>query len=154
MRHDVARRVQFGTALVHSKYGITASQWICRALARDAGKANSYQLQHQAAPTCMFSQFATQPLAPYVVVRDLATACKTLQSETMGEEGFEHVQESLGDSEVFKTSGAECGANAAGWHIPVAQEDTDLKKLIAGWSAVPVEIRSGIILIASSCKSS
>ena len=44
MRHDVARRVQFGTALVHSKYGITASQWICRALARDAGKANSYQL--------------------------------------------------------------------------------------------------------------
>jgi hypothetical protein len=26
MRNDVARRVQFGTALVHSTYGITASQ--------------------------------------------------------------------------------------------------------------------------------
>ena len=48
----------------------------------------------------------------------------------MGEEGFEYVQESSGNSEVFKTSGAECGANAAGWHIPVAQEDPDLKKLI------------------------
>ena len=35
--------VQFGTALVHSTYGITASQWTCRARARDAGKANSYQ---------------------------------------------------------------------------------------------------------------
>ena len=46
-------------------------------------------VQHQAAPACMFSQFATQPLAPYDVVRDLATQCKTLQSETMGEEGFE-----------------------------------------------------------------
>ena len=43
MRNDVARRVQFGTALVHSTYGITASQWTCRARARDAGKANSYQ---------------------------------------------------------------------------------------------------------------
>ena len=80
--------------------------------------------------------------------------CKTLQSETMGEEGFELVKESSGDSEVFKTSGAECGANAAGWHIPVAQEDTDLKKLIEGWSALPVEIRAAIMLIASSCKSS
>ncbi len=45
--------------------------------------------QHPAAPTCMFSQFGTQPLAPYDVVRGLATVCKTLQSETMGEEGFE-----------------------------------------------------------------
>ena len=80
--------------------------------------------------------------------------CKTLQSETMGEEGFEYVQESSGNSEVFKTSGAECGANAAGWHIPVAQDDPDLIKLIEGWSALPLEIRSGIMLIASSCKSS
>ena len=80
--------------------------------------------------------------------------CKTLQTETMGEEGFEYVQESSGNSEVFKTSGAECGANAAGWHIPVAQDDPDLIKLIEGWSALPLEIRSGIMLIASSCKSS
>ena len=72
----------------------------------------------------------------------------------MGEEGFEYVQESSGNSEVFKTSGAECGANAAGWHIPVAQDDPDLIKLIEGWSALPLEIRSGIMLIASSCKSS
>ena len=46
-------------------------------------------VQHQAAPTCMFSQFGTQPLAPYEVVRGLATVCKTLQSETMGDTGFE-----------------------------------------------------------------
>ena len=46
-------------------------------------------VQHQAAPTCTFSQFGTQPLAPYEVVHGLATVCKTLQSETMGEEGFE-----------------------------------------------------------------
>ena len=111
-------------------------------------------VQHQAAPTCMFSQFATQPLAPYEVVRDLATACKTLQSETMGEEGFEYVQESSGNIEVFKTSGAECGANAAGWHIPAAQDDPDLKTLIESWSGLPIEIRAGIMLIASSYKSS
>ena len=80
--------------------------------------------------------------------------CKTLQSETMGEEGFELVKETTGNSDVFKTSGAECGADAAGWHIPVAQDDPDLIKLIEGWSALPVEIRSGIMLIASSCKSS
>ena len=43
MRHDVARRVQFGTALVHSMDGITASQWTCLARARDTEKANSYQ---------------------------------------------------------------------------------------------------------------
>ena len=72
----------------------------------------------------------------------------------MGDTGFEHVQESSGDSDVFKTGGAECGANAAGWHIPIAQDDPDLKKLIEGWSALPVEIRSGIMLIASSYKSS
>ena len=64
------------------------------------------------------------------------------------------MKETTENSDVFKTSGAECGANAAGWHIPVAQEDPDLKKLIEGWSALPVEIRSGIMLIASSYKSS
>ena len=72
----------------------------------------------------------------------------------MGDTGFEHVQESSGNSDVFKTDGAECGADAAGWHIPVAQDDPDLKKLIEGWRALPVEIREGIMLIASSCKSS
>ena len=46
-------------------------------------------VQHQAAPVCTFSQFGTQPLAPYEVVHGLAIVCKTLQSETMGEEGFE-----------------------------------------------------------------
>ena len=30
-------------ALLHLSHGIAASQWVCRALARDAGKANSYQ---------------------------------------------------------------------------------------------------------------
>ena len=69
----------------------------------------------------------------------------------MGEEGFELVKETTGNSDVFKTSGAECGA---GWHIPVAQDDPDLKKLIRLWSALPVEKRSGIMLIATSCKSS
>ena|GEM_PF-1619039 len=43
MRHLVARRVKFGTALVHSSYGNAVSQWTCRPRARDAGKANSYQ---------------------------------------------------------------------------------------------------------------
>lgn len=45
MRHIVARCVKFGTALVNSMDGITASQWICRARDRDARKANSYQSQ-------------------------------------------------------------------------------------------------------------
>ena len=67
--------------------------------------------------------------------------CKPLQSETSG------------NSDVFKTSGAECDADAAGWHIP-AHDDPDLQKLIRLWSALPLEIRAAIILIASSCKSS
>jgi hypothetical protein len=69
----------------------------------------------------------------------------------MGDTGFELVKETTGNSDVFKTSGAECGADTAGWHIPVA--DADLQKLIEGWSALPVEIRAAIMLIAS-CKSS
>jgi hypothetical protein len=67
--------------------------------------------------------------------------CLTLQSET------------IGISDVFKTSGAECDTDAAGWHIP-AHDDPDLQKLIRLWSALPVEIRAGIMLITSSCKSS
>ena len=71
----------------------------------------------------------------------------------MGEEGFEYVQESSGNIEVFKTSGAECGANAAGWHIPAAQDDPDLKTLIESWSGLPIEIRAGIMLISSPYRS-
>jgi hypothetical protein len=67
--------------------------------------------------------------------------CKTLQSETSR------------NSDVFKTSGAECDVDAAGWLIP-AHDDPDLQKLIRLWSALPVEIRAGIMLITSSCKSS
>ena len=72
----------------------------------------------------------------------------------MGEEGFELVKETTGNSDVFKTSGAECGADTAGWHIPIAQDDPDLKKLIEAWTGLPAEIRAAIMLIASSCKSS
>jgi len=39
----VARHLQFGTAVVHPTLGNAASQWICRAPARDTGKANSDQ---------------------------------------------------------------------------------------------------------------
>jgi hypothetical protein len=81
-------------------------------------------------------------LQPYdLPVNTGGKICKTLQSETSG------------ISDVFKTSGAECDADAAGWHIP-AHDDPDLQKLIRLWSALPVETRSGIMLIASSCKSS
>ena len=45
--------------------------------------------QQPAAPVCMFSQFGTQPLAPYDVVHGLATQCKTLRSKTMGDKGLE-----------------------------------------------------------------
>ena len=128
--------------------------WIKKSNAESNAQVTQNTTQHQAAPVCTFSQFATQPLAPYDVVRCLATVCKTLRSEKMGDTGFELVKETTGDSEVFKTGGAECGADAAGWHIPIAQDDPDLKKLIEGWSALPLEIRSGIMLIASSCKSS
>ena len=42
MCHNVARHSYCSTALLHLSHGIAASQWICRASARDAGKANSY----------------------------------------------------------------------------------------------------------------
>jgi hypothetical protein len=72
----------------------------------------------------------------------------------MGGEGLEDTKETTGNGDVSKTGGAECGADAPGWHLPVAQDDPDLKTLIDGWSALPVEVRSGIMLIASSYKSS
>ena len=78
--------------------------------------------------------------------------CKTLQSETMGDTGFEHVQESSGNSDVFKTSGAECGADAAGWHIPVAQDDPDLKKLIDAWRSLPAPMRAAICSIVQAAR--
>ena len=43
MRYIVARHLYLSTAVVSSKYGMTVSQWICWARARNAGKANSYQ---------------------------------------------------------------------------------------------------------------
>ena len=43
MSHNVARHSYCSTALLHLSHGIAASQWICRAPARDAGKASSYQ---------------------------------------------------------------------------------------------------------------
>ncbi len=42
-RHIVARHLHLSTAVVQSKHGASVSQRTCRALARDAGKANSYQ---------------------------------------------------------------------------------------------------------------
>ena len=85
--------------------------------------------------------------------RVCATPCFPADKK-MGDTGFEFVKETSWNTAVSNVCNAESNANAAGWHIPVAQDDPDLKKLIEGWSALPVEIRAGIILIASSCKSS
>ncbi len=41
---NVARHLQFSTAVLHETHGTAASQWICRVLSRDAGKAKSYKL--------------------------------------------------------------------------------------------------------------
>jgi hypothetical protein len=68
-------------------------------------------VQHQAAPTCMLSQFGTQPLAPYDVVRDLATVCKTLQSETMGDTGLEPPQEFSLQTMVSHGGGVQGGVH-------------------------------------------
>jgi len=72
----------------------------------------------------------------------------------MGDTGFELVKETTGNTVISIVCNAESNADAAGWHIPTSHPDPDLKKLIEGWSALPLEIRSGIMLIASSCKSS
>ncbi len=68
----------------------------------------------------------------------------------MGEEGFELVKETTGNSDVFKTSGAECGADTAGWHIPAAQHDPDLKKLIDSWESLPAPMRAAICSIVQA----
>ena len=83
-----------------------------------------------------------------------ADPCGYMLETSMGDTGLEDTQETTGNSDVSKTGGAECGADAPGWHLPVAQDDPDLKKLIEGWSALPVEIRAGIMLLASFYKSS
>ena len=63
--------------------------WVKSSNAESNAQVTQNTTPHPAAPVCMFSQFGTQPLAPYEVVRSLATPCKTLQSESMGEVGFE-----------------------------------------------------------------
>ena len=85
-------------------------------------------------------------------MRDLATVCKTLQTETMGDTGFELVKETSRNSDVFKTSGAECGADTAGWHIPFAQGDPDLKKLIDAWRSLPAPMRAAICSIVQAAR--
>ena len=72
----------------------------------------------------------------------------------MGEEGFEFVKETTGNTVISIVCNAESNVDAAGWHIPIAQDDPDLKKLIEAWTGLPAEIRAAIMLIASSCKSS
>ncbi len=64
-------------------------KWVKKSNAESNAQVTQNTTQHPAAPACTFSQFGTQPLAPYDVVHGLATARKTLQSETMGEVGFE-----------------------------------------------------------------
>ena len=43
MAANVARHLQFSTAVLHSTHGTAASHWISRALARNTAKANSDQ---------------------------------------------------------------------------------------------------------------
>ena len=56
MSHNVARHSYCSTALLNLSHGIAASQWICRAPARDAGKASSYQ-QFILKSKCLLQQF-------------------------------------------------------------------------------------------------
>ena len=85
-------------------------------------------------------------------MREFASPRVSQQIKKMGDTGFEHVQESSGNSDVFKTSGAECGADAAGWHIPVAQDDPDLKKLIDAWRSLPAPMRAAICSIVQAAR--
>ena len=71
----------------------------------------------------------------------------------MGEVGFEYAQKTAGNTVVSQSGGAESGADDAGWHIPAAQDDPDLKTLIESWSGLPIEIRAGIMLISSPYRS-
>jgi hypothetical protein len=73
----------------------------------------------------------------------------------MGDTGLEDTKETTGNSDVSKTRGAECGADAPGWHLPVAQDDPDLKKLIAAWGSLPAPMRAAICsIVQASCSSS
>ena len=78
--------------------------------------------------------------------------CKTLQSETMGEEGFEFVQETTGNTVISIVCNAESNVDAAGWHIPVAQDDPDLQKLIDAWRSLPAPMRAAICSIVQAAR--
>ncbi len=78
--------------------------------------------------------------------------CKTLQSETMGEEGFEYVQKTSGNTVVSNVCNAESNVDASGWHIPVAQDDPDLQKLIDAWRSLPAPMRAAICSIVQAAR--
>ena len=70
----------------------------------------------------------------------------------MGEEGFEFVQETTGNTVISIVCNAESNVDAAGWHIPVAQDDPDLKKLIAAWGSLPAPMRAAICSIVQAAR--
>ncbi|MSR42337.1 MAG: hypothetical protein EXS10_10645 [Phycisphaerales bacterium] len=71
----------------------TPQTFAVKASKKSSAKSGAHEVQNavqrQAAPTCMFSQFGTQSLADFEVVRVFAPTCISLQIKKMGEEGFE-----------------------------------------------------------------
>ena len=67
----------------------------------------------------------------------------------MGEVGFEYVKETTGNTVISIVCNAESNVDTAGWHIPIAQDDPDLIKLIRLWSGLPNEIRAGILRLSA-----
>ncbi len=67
----------------------------------------------------------------------------------MGDTGLEDVQKTTGSTAVAIVCNAESNADAAGLHIPVAQDDPDLTKLIGLWGGLPAETPAGILRLSA-----
>ena len=67
----------------------------------------------------------------------------------MGEVGFEELQNSAGNHDVSELRNVKSNADAGEPEVQRLQPDADLQRLMVLWKALPVEIRAGILRLAT-----
>ena len=75
-----------------------------------------------------------------------ATLCET---GAMGEVGFEELEKTAGNHDVSELRNVKSNADGGESEVERLKVDADLQRLIVLWKALPVEIRAGILRLAT-----